>query len=87
MRTFAQVLKCIEHAPSDRYNYRTFADVGVTFARYSGDLTILEEAIERMRLAENSILDPELMKDRRRYEQIRRNYMLSLRSGEEVHGD
>jgi GTPase SAR1 family protein len=71
-----QVLRCIENFPGDRFNYRTFADVGVSIARYSGDLKVLDEAIERMKHAESSILDPELMKDRRRYEQVRRNYAL-----------
>jgi len=66
-------LNCIGDAPGDRYNYRAFADVGATFARYSGDATMLDEAIEHMKVAEQSILDPELAKERRRYEQIRRS--------------
>jgi hypothetical protein len=41
-------------------------------ARKTGDFTELDDAIERMKEAEQVILDPEMAKDRRRLEQVRR---------------
>src|ERR1035441_1380952 len=69
-RTLA--LKCINDSSRDRYNYRALADVAVAFARRTNDLSFLDEAIEHMKTAENEILDPELARERRQYEQTRR---------------
>jgi hypothetical protein len=65
-------LNCIEKAPRDRHNYPALGKVAQEIARRTGDLAALDDAIQRMREAEQDILDPEMANDRRRFEQTRR---------------
>ncbi len=65
---------CISRQPSDRYNYRALADVGVIFARRFSNLRLLDEAITAMRGAESEIPDPDFSQERGRFEAQRRRY-------------
>jgi hypothetical protein len=73
-------LKCIERAPRDRHNYYALGKVTQEIARRTGDFATLDDAIQRMRGAEQDILDPEMAKDRRRLEQSRRTLQSTQRA-------
>ena len=66
-------LACINDSPNDRHNYRVLAEVAVALSRRIQDLGPLDEAIDYMLEAEQVILDPELARDRRHFEQTRRD--------------
>jgi hypothetical protein len=68
-------LSGIEKSPNDRYSHSAFGDVGLAFAERSGDPSVLDDAITRMRAATERILDPHLgdflhsrERERRRFE-------------------
>lgn len=75
-RTLA--LACINRNSQDRQSYRIYADVGVALARRAHDVSVLDDALARMREAEQTIMDPELSRDRRSYEQQARSFRSSL---------
>ena len=75
-------LACINDSPNDRHNYRALADVAVALSRRTDDLGPLDEAIDYMLEAEQVILDPELAKERRHYEQIHRDIEHLLSAGD-----
>jgi hypothetical protein len=68
-------LQCATENSNDRYNYRILCEVAVAIMRRSQDSKPLEEAIERMRDAELKLLDPELSRDRRHFEQMYRTHI------------
>lgn len=72
---------CISRQPTDRYNYRALADVGVVFAKRFSMLRVLDEAIVAMRGAESDIPDPDFAQERGRLEAQRRRYAVT---GEET---
>lgn len=83
----ALAVACIQDNPPDRHNYRILAEVGVALARRTGDASSLDDAILAIREAEQRLLDPELMRDRRRYEQIRRSLDTATEEDSDVLAD
>jgi SIR2-like domain len=83
----ALAVNCAQDNPTDRHSYRILAEVGVALARRTGDPSSLDDAISAMRDAEQRLLDPELMRDRRRYEQIRRSLGAGTQEGGDVVAD
>ncbi|MET7820950.1 SIR2 family protein [Micromonospora zamorensis] len=65
-------LSCVSNSPRDRQNYRALAEVSRELARRTQDFAALDDAIDRMKEAEQVILDPEMARDRRGFEQARR---------------
>ncbi|QFG21582.1 SIR2 family protein [Actinomadura sp. WMMB 499] len=67
-------LNCVSRNPRDRHSYRILAEAGAAIMKRARNPEFLDEAIVRMREAEREILDPELSRDRRQYEQMSRNF-------------
>lgn len=55
----------------DKYSYTTLCDVAVELVRKGQPIQILDEAIAKMRIGADSILDPQMTASLRRYEETR----------------
>lgn len=69
----SQALKLVHRRPDDRHNYRILCDVGLALLRLNGDPSVLEEGISAIAKVEDDIADPELVQDRKSYEQLLRS--------------
>jgi hypothetical protein len=64
-------LKNIERARDDKYSYFAYADVGLAIVETFGEAEILDDAIGKMRVASEFILDPHFLTELARLEQER----------------
>jgi hypothetical protein len=67
-------LNGVDRFSDDKFVYAAYADVGVAIARLTGNTTTLDEAITRIGIASDELLDPVLDENHRRYERIRREF-------------
>ena len=68
----SQSLKLIHRRPDDRHNYRMLCEVGLALVRLNGDASVLQEGIDAIGKVEDDLADPELIHDRKLYEQLLR---------------
>ena len=75
----AEALAALERYPNNRSIYAVYADVGLHLARLSGDLSTIEDAIERLTKAEVRIADPEITRMLRGYERKKANALVAVK--------
>lgn len=61
-----------QHFRDDIHNYKAYGQVGVEIGRMTGDISVLDKAIEITQKTEERILDPQLTQFRRSMEQSKR---------------
>lgn len=71
-----KAIEVVNRYQSDFHSYNSYAQVGIAMAELVGDLTVLDEAIERMAGAYEEILDPEMGDALGRLERTRRDIAL-----------
>jgi hypothetical protein len=67
-----QSIRNIRLFSTDIYNYKVYGEVGIAFAKKTGDVTVLSDAITLTQATEETILDPQLTKFRREMDRQRR---------------
>jgi SIR2-like protein len=65
-------LDAIRRFAGDKFAYMAYAELGVAVAEMSSDISMLDDAVEKMVKASERILDPAMTKDIERYERQRR---------------
>lgn len=68
-------LKNIERAKHDKYSYFAYNDVGLAIVENFGEVNVLDDAIARMRVAAEFILDPHFLTELTRIEQERQRIL------------
>ncbi len=64
----------IERFPDDKNLYRIYLEAGVAYWRYEADQGMFDHAMEMAKSAYDRILDPDLARTIRRFEQIRQRF-------------
>jgi GTPase SAR1 family protein len=70
-KAYELAVKNISRHRTDKYSYRSLCDVAVKLAHRGDGLHFLDEALRRMREAAADILDPEMDRDVKRFEDVR----------------
>lgn len=70
-KAYDMAMRNIEIHPKDKFSYRSLCDVALELIRRGQTAYLLDEALEKMRKAADDILDPDLDRQLRKYEEIR----------------
>ena len=63
-----EAIKSMSRTPAYRHLLATYCEVGIEMYRFTGNYDVYNDAMERLKMAESEVGDPEISKTIRRFE-------------------